>query len=129
MKIKTSLLLFIAIFNVYLYCHNATIAYCQPVGIDTYSNAEIADAIYKAEGAAKATYAYGIRSIPYKDKADARRICLNTIRNNKKRFLKQSKYKDFIVFLGSRYCPIGCDNDNGTNKYWVKNVMYFLERR
>jgi len=37
-----------------------------------------ADAIFKAEGKYSATYLYGIRSIPYKDEAEARQICKNT---------------------------------------------------
>lgn len=92
-----------------------------------YTDEQIVNAIFKAEGGAKATYAYGIRSVKYSSVAEARRICFNTIRNNRKRFLKQSKYKDFLEFLASRYCPVGCDNDRGTNKYWIKNVRYFLK--
>ncbi len=86
---------------------------------------QLCDAIYKAEGGSTATYLYGIRSVHYEDEAEARRICLNTIRNNKIRFYNQDKYDDFYEFLGSRYCPVGCDNDTGSNKYWVKNVRYF----
>jgi hypothetical protein len=92
-----------------------------------YTDTQIVNAIYKAEGGAKATYAYGIRSVKYSTVAEARRICFNTVRNNRKRFAKQSKYTDFLEFLASRYCPVGCDNDRGTNKYWVKNVRYFLK--
>ena len=88
----------------------------------------LANAIFKAEGGKDAQYLYGIRSIKYKDEADARRICLNTINNNKKRFLKQDKYGDYLEFLASKYCPVNCDNDRGTNKYWLKNVRYFLKR-
>ena len=101
-----------------------------------YTDEQIVNAIYRAEGGVKASFAYGIRSIPYRDIKDARRICFNTVRNNRIRFTRQSKYKDFLEFLASRYCPtqgfyilkIGCDNDRGTNKYWLKNVRYYLER-
>lgn len=86
-------------------------------------------AIFQAEGGYKAKYLYGIRSVPYKDEAEAKQICLNTIRNNRKRYKEygHKKYDTFLEFLASRYCPIGCNNDNGTNKYWLKNVKYFLE--
>ena len=94
-----------------------------------WTNNQIADAIFKAEGGYRAKYLYGIVSVHYKDEAAARRICLNTIRNNRKRFLKQDKYNDYLQFLASRYCPIGCDNDIGTNKYWLKNVRYFLNKQ
>lgn len=93
-----------------------------------WTDTEIVDAIYLAEGGAKAQYAYGIRSVPYNSIEEARRICLNTVRNNRKRFSKQTKYKDYLSFLSSRYCPIGCGNDIGTNKYWLKNVRYFLNK-
>lgn len=46
---------------------------------DTYTNEQIANAIYQAEGGKG--YDYGIKSVSYKDEAEARQICLNTIRN------------------------------------------------
>jgi hypothetical protein len=95
---------------------------------EAYDTIRLCDAIYKAEGGAKATYLYGIRSVHYDDAIEARRICLNTINNNKGRYYKQTRYKDYLDFLGSRYCPVNCDNDTGTNRYWIKNVRYFYER-
>lgn len=94
----------------------------------SYSDEQIVNAIFKAEGGYKAKYLYGIRSVKYKDEADARRICFNTVRNNRVRYKKQTKYSDFIEFLGSRYCPVNCDNDTGTNRYWTKNVRYYLSK-
>ncbi len=90
-----------------------------------YSDEQIVNAIYQAEGGTKAVYAYGIRSIPYSTIADARRICFNTVRNNRKRFAKQNKYTDFLDFLGSRYCPVSA---HPKNRFWIKNVEYFLAR-
>lgn len=103
-----------------------TLMGCEPAY--AWTDEELVNAIYKAEGGAKARYAYGIRSVSYNSIEEARRICLNTVRNNKKRFAKQTKYKDYLSFLASRYCPIGCDNDNGTNRFWIANVKYFLGR-
>ena len=93
----------------------------------SFTDVEIADAIFEAEGGSNATYLYGIRSVHYSDIKEARKICLNTIRNNRIRFKNQNRYTDYLCFLASRYCPIGADNDTGTNKYWLKNVKYFLE--
>ncbi len=90
-----------------------------------YSDEQIVNAIYHAEGGSRATYAYGIRSVPYRDIAEARRICFNTVRNNRKRFARQSFYTDFIEFLGSRYCPVSA---HPKNRYWVSNVRYFLAK-
>ena len=102
----------------------------------------IADAIYKAEGGGKTKYPYGIKSIKYKGPASgktqwARRICLNTIKNNYSRYNKLTpkqrlKYSTnnthgFIVYLGSIYCPINDPQDTrGLNSNWVKNVNRFL---
>jgi len=33
-----------------------------------------------------------------------------------------------LIRFSRRYCPIGCDNDNGTNQYWLKNVRYFIKK-
>lgn len=103
---------------------------CADVDYLSMSNEKIADAIYLAEGGENTRYPYGIVSIDTKGDVDyARKICINTIRNNKLRFKKQSKYCDYIEFLGSRYAPIGAENDpKGLNKNWVKNVKYFIHK-
>ena len=94
---------------------------------EEYTNEQIANAIFKAENSVK--YPYGIKSInTYGNKEYARKICLNTIRNNRKRFAKQTQYKDFISFLGSRYCPTTIKSEYSLNKNWIKNVYYFLAR-
>lgn len=91
-----------------------------------YSDEDIAEAIYVAEGGTQTRYPYGIKSInTHGDREYARKICLTTIRNNRKRFAKQSKCNDFIVFLGSRYCPPGAHR---LNKYWVTNVKRILAK-
>ncbi|MBM4137500.1 MAG: hypothetical protein FJ241_11825 [Nitrospira sp.] len=96
-----------------------------------YTDDQIADAIFLAEGGYKAKYLYGIVSVKYKDEAEARKICLNTIRNNRKRYddYGHKQYPTYLEFLQSRYCPIGASNDpKNLNKNWLKNVRYFLER-
>ena len=95
---------------------------------EEYTNDQIANAIYKAENSTR--YPYGIKSInTFGNKDYARKICLNTIRNNRVRFAKQNKYKDFIEFLGSRYCPLTIKSEYHLNKNWVKNVKYYLKAR
>jgi hypothetical protein len=106
-----------------------TASFCNAASLTvTYSVEQIADAIYIAEGGSEAQFLYGIRSVKYSSPEEARRICKNTIVNNYKRFSKQTKYTDYLDFLASRYCPVGCDNDRGTNKFWVKNVRYYLNK-
>jgi len=102
----------------------------DPVWAKEYTNEQIANAIYWAEGGAKAKVPYGILSIKVKDKAEARQICFNTIRNQRIRHAKHNCGLDFISCLGSRYCPIGAKNDpKGLNKNWVKNVKFYLEKQ
>lgn len=96
-----------------------------PCLAQNYTNDQIADAIYKAENSKR--YPYGIMSIDTKgDEVYARKICLNTIRNNRKRYADYG-YKDYdtyLEFLASRYCPVEA---HPLNKYWLKNVRYFLQ--
>lgn len=97
-----------------------------------YTDIEICDAIFRAEGSYKATYLYGIRSMKYKDEADARQICLNTIRNNRRRFAEygHKQYSTYLEFLASRYCPVGAKNDpSNLNVNWLRNVKYFLNKQ
>lgn len=94
---------------------------CNSFGADLINVDKLADAIYKAENSVK--YPYGIKSInTYGDKVLARKICINTIKNNIKRFNKQKEYTDYITFLGSRYCP---PSAHKLNLNWVKNVKRF----
>ena len=80
----------------------------------------IADAIYRAEGGAKAKAPYGILSIPVRDAKHARQICLNTIKNNHKRWIAAGRPGSFIDFLADRYCPASVDPVG--NRNWKRNV-------
>jgi hypothetical protein len=97
----------------------------EPVWADIdYTNEQIANAIYKAEGGAKTRHPYGILT-KYKH-TTPKQACLNTIAHARRDF----QGGDFISFLGSRYCPVGALNDpRGLNKNWVRNVKYFLNKR
>lgn len=90
-----------------------------------YTDEQYANAIKKAEG----TWSYGIKSISCSTEIECRRICVHTIKNNKRRFKEYGyqNYPTFISFLGSRYTPINAGNDpQGLNRNWIKNVNYFL---
>jgi hypothetical protein len=92
-----------------------------------YTDQQIVEAIYKAEGGSKAQYLYGIRSVKYSNAAEARRICFNTVKNNRKRWAKAGNPGEYLEFLARRYCPVGADNDpRGLNRHWLKNVKHFL---
>ena len=83
------------------------------------SNERIAQAIYHAENSKK--YPYGIKSInTYGNKEYARKICLNSIRNAKKRWIKAGMPEDFLVYMGRRFSP------PDINPNWVRLVKHFL---
>mgnify|MGYP000850946672 CR=1 FL=1 len=84
----------------------------------------LADAIYKAENSK--AYPYGIKSVnTFGNEIVARKICINTIKNNIKRFHRQTKYTDYITFLGSRYCP---PTAHRLNRRWVANVKHWYHK-
>jgi len=89
---------------------------------EAYTNEQIADAIYKAEGGDKTNHPYGIL-VKYKH-TTPRQACINTIAHAKRDWDGKG---DFITFLGNRYAPIGADNDPlGLNRNWINNVKYYL---
>ena len=54
--------------------------------------------------------------------------CASTVQKNYDRWVKAGSKGEFIVFLGNRYCPVGADNDNGTNKHWIGNVTHYTQK-
>lgn len=94
-----------------------------------YSNNEIADAIFWAEGGYKTNYPYGIRSVNCEGYKDCRKVTLNTIRNSRRRYknMQEKQNRGLLSYLASRYAPIGASNDPGNlNSHWQKNVTWFL---
>ena len=105
----------------------AIVLFCGCAGAEdwsAYSNDQIVEAIYKAEGGSKATWLYGIKSVPYDSPEEARRICFNSVRNGRARWIKAGKPDDLIVFIGKRYCP---PTVHSLNKNWVRNVKAILK--
>ncbi|MEK6879096.1 MAG: hypothetical protein AABY22_05780 [Nanoarchaeota archaeon] len=94
----------------------------------------LVNAIYRIENSKK--YPYGIKSIPIKGntqperEAYARRICLNTVNNNFKRFQQQGSKGDFFEFLAEKFCPTKgnslSSSEKRYNKYWLPNLRKIL---
>ncbi len=40
----------------------------------------------------------------------------------------KKRYKGNLRAFADRWCPVGCDTDNGTNKYWYDNALYYMGR-
>lgn len=106
------------------------ISSCSIAHADTINPEKLADAIYRAEGGAKAQYPYGIRSVKCDTVAECRKICINTIKANVRRWNKYGHrtHDSFLAFLASRYAPVkNATNDpKKLNRHWLKNVSYFL---
>lgn len=93
-----------------------------------YAN-RIADAIYVAEGGAKAKVPYGILSVRVRDKTHAREVCLRTIRANWRRWEDAGRKEPYLEFLARRYAPVGAKNDpKGLNMHWLRNVKANLTK-
>ena len=84
----------------------------------------IADAIWRVEGGHRARVPYGILSVKVKDAAEARRVCLNTIRNNHRRWIAAGRPGEYLDFLADRYCPPSVDPVG--NRNWKHNIKSLL---
>lgn len=89
------------------------------------SDEQIADAIHRIEGGARAKVPYGILSIKVRDAAHARRICLNTIRNNRVRWIKAGQPGSYLDYLADKYCPRSADPVG--NKNWKVNIKRLVK--
>ena len=99
--------------------------------IDGYTITEYVQAIYQAEGGAKAQYPYGIRSVSCGTIQECERVARNTVRNNIKRYRDYGKnqHTSYLEFLGSRYCPTQgklSTREKEVNKFWISNVKFHL---
>ena len=100
---------------------------------EDYTDEQIVNAIYIIEGGPKAQFAYGIRSVKYSTVAEARRICFNTVRKNRKRYADYGykQYPDYLSFLQSRYCPTRgklSRAERELNGYWLTNLRKQLAK-
>lgn len=86
----------------------------------------LANAIYRAEGGAKARKPYGVLSVSVANEQQARRVCENTIRNNYARWQAGGKRGSYVDFLADRYCPPTVDRIGNAN--WKANVKKIYGR-
>jgi hypothetical protein len=89
---------------------------------------KVADAIYRAEGGKRAKVAYGVLSVKVSGEAEARRVCLNSIRNSRARWEKAGRPGDWLAYFAARWAPTkGATNDpQGLNRNWLRNVRGIL---
>jgi len=86
-----------------------------------YDAKELCYYIYIIEGKEDARQAFGIETIQCNSFKECEQICINTIENNKVRYLKQTEEKSFLTFLAKRYCPPNWE-------IWLKNLKWYLNK-
>lgn len=86
----------------------------------------LASVIYRVEGGDKTKWPYGVKSIKCKDKAEAKRITENSVRNNWKRWEAAGKPGHFIDFMADRWCPKAADPQGNIN--WKKNMKAIIAK-
>ena len=93
---------------------------CKGLELTQGQAVTIRNAIWRAEGGNAATFAYGVKSVSYRNLDDARAICERSIRNNYARWLESGRTNDFIPFMAIRYCPLD-------RAYCTRNVRFFAK--
>src|SRR3990167_7108119 len=63
--------------------------HAQMIPSPTHTDEQIVNAIYKAEGGKKTRFPYGIKSVKCEGEKECRKICLNTVKNNRVRYERQ----------------------------------------
>lgn len=89
---------------------------------------KISKVIYQIEGGDKTKHPYGIKSIKtFGDKQLARRICLNTIKNNFIVWKNSGARGEFTNYLCDAYCPPESDFQGNIN--WKKNFNQIAKKQ
>lgn len=94
--------------------------------IEGHTTEQWAKAIYISEGGKNTKHPYGVLA-KYKH-TSPKQACINTVSHKYRLWVKSGQHGSFTTFLGHSYAPVGCNNDLGTNRFWIKNVSYWIER-
>jgi hypothetical protein len=95
---------------------------CSQQG-EVLNEERLATAIFYSEGGDRTNYPYGIKSVSCETKDECRIKCLESIRNNEKRFARHGGkgVEDFIRFMSRRYVYCGFGECQARID-WQKNV-------
>lgn len=85
--------------------YSAGVRYGQHLAREAYFE-NVVRAIYQVEGGKAAAFPFGVVSVDCDGYAECRRIALNTIRNNWRRWENAGRPGNFIDYLAMRYCPV-----------------------
>lgn len=84
----------------------------------------MADCIYQAEGRAKTRHPYGVLSVRTANHAEARQVCIRSIKNNWTRWQKAGRPGDFVAFMAARWVPASVDPVGHRN--WIANMRRLM---
>ena len=104
------------------------LAGCHEAWAEVYDADQLVDIIYIIEGGEKAKKPFGVLSVPCEGYDDCRKICYNTVVNSFTRWQADGSQGDFLETLSRRYAPVNSDTDNGTNKFWLENLNFYLAK-
>lgn len=93
---------------------------------EEFSASQYCKAIYIIEGGSKTKHPYGILA-KYKHTTPLQ-ACLNTVNHKHRDWVAKGSRGAFTAYLGSKYCPIGSDTDDGTCKNWIPNLEFYLTK-
>lgn len=97
---------------------------------DAYTNEEICEAIFNAEGGEKSAKPYGLIYSDCETRAECYKVCVTTIKVYRRRFAKLNRREnpDFIKYVSRTWAPLQAGNDpQGLNQYHEKNLRWFIK--
>lgn len=88
---------------------------------------QVADAIWRAEGGARARVPYGVLAVPVKDALEARQVAKRTVLLQWVRWANAGRPGCYFDSLADRYCPPATDRQGNLN--WKRNIRIALALR
>ena len=88
------------------------------------------DAIYLAEGGARARVPYGVLSVTVRSKAQAREVAARVVRREWAVYSAlHGRREDFATHFARRWAPLGASNDpTGLNRHLAGNIRHHFLR-
>lgn len=118
----------IRVFALLIALNAPKMAYCEAIA--GYEADRLLGAIYQAEGGARARVPYGLISDGWCVELGAcKYYAREMVMIHLRRWQKAGASGDFLVYLASKWAPVGASNDpSGLNNHWLKNVRFFLNK-
>ena len=111
-----------------------TILFVAFAPAEEFTDTQIVNAIYMAEGGPHATYPFGIRSVYCSGYMECRKVCERTVKHYRREYQERcidQRHESFISYLQRHYCPTNghlSRSEERLNKNWIKNINFFLHK-